>query len=127
MVYKEVNNILTTNKLENARLKPEDITQINLTTYRVLAQSQEGLHVENKAEIIRISKTGGSSLTTIPGDYDPTETPTVDEPDGDESEDVTIIPPTGLTTDYITYAVLAVCSLGIVILGVILIKKYVLK
>lgn len=127
VVYKEVNNILTTNKLENISLKPEDITQINLTTYRVLAQSQEGLHVENDAEIIRISKTGGSSITTVPGNYNPTETPRVDEPDSDESEDVTIIPPTGLTTDYTTYAVLAVCSLGIVILGVVLIKKYVLK
>ena len=42
------------------------------------------------------------------------------------SEDISILPPTGLETYYIPYIILAISSLGILISGIVLIKKFVL-
>ena len=98
-----------------------------LNTFKTLPSSldEENSIFDNNAEIIKIIKTGGSTITTTPGNYVPSEG--VKEVDEAESETVTIIPPTGLSINYIAYTLLGISSLGIMITGIVLIKKYVLK
>ena len=113
-------------------LKPQgDNTQneVILKAYRILANTaiddeDEGV-LENYAEIIRVEKSGGASLITIPGNYTP-NTNSQTEYDSDTSESLTIVPPTGRVTDYIAYAMLAISTLGILVAGIILIKKLVI-
>ena len=85
----------------------------------------EDSEMGNDAEIIKVIKSGGSTLTTTPGNYIPSEG--VKEVDEAKSETVTIIPPTGRITNYIAYTLLSISSLGILVSGIILIKKFVLK
>ena len=123
--------VLVTESLGNVALSPigdesqTSTTMITLKGYRLLANDDEDF-VENNAEIIKVTRNnGGSSLVTIPGNYVPGESDTYEE-DNAMSQNVTVTPPTGLMSDYIAYAILAISSLGILISGIILIKKYVL-
>ena len=100
---------------------------VNLKAYRLLSGTGEETFTENNAEIIRVLKDkGGSVLITTPGNYNPRDLST-SEIDDARSQSLVILPPTGLTTNYIAYILLAISSLGIVVAGVILIKKFVLK
>lgn len=83
---------------------------------------------DNSSEIVEVKKNGGSSLITIPGNYTQ-NLANSKEYDDDESATITILPPTGSDTNsnYITYTIIAISSLGILIVGIILIKKFVLK
>ena len=103
-------------------------TEITFECSRLLAASQEGLDVENDAEIIEVQKTWGSVLKTIPGNYVPSEGLTSESRELDDSSaDVIVVPPTGNGVNYIAYTILAITSLGILVCGIILIKKYGLK
>ena len=101
-------------------------TSISLTLkgQKLISNNEESL-LENNAEIIEIKKTGGSSLVTIPGNYIPSTN--ISEYDNSKSETVEVIPPTGLGYNYIAYTILAISSLGILVCGIILIKKKILK
>lgn len=124
----QTNKVLNTQSLSK-QLQPEGLTktETTLSVYRMLPATieDEDSEMGNDAEIIKIIKTGGSSLTTTPGTYIPSEG--VQEIDETKSETVTIVPPTGLTVNYIAYTLLAISSLGILVSGIILIKKFVLK
>ena len=61
---------------------------------------------------------------SVVGNQDPTITP--QELDADVAEVVRILPPFGSTMDYIMIAIVAVVAIGIVITGVIFIKKKVI-
>ncbi len=104
---------------------------IELNAYRQLPSvlREEDSSVGNNSEIIKIKKSGGSTITTKIGNYEPSNDALEGEKEEDEatSEILTIIPATGLTTDDIAYIILAISSLGTLICGIILIKKYVLK
>lgn len=102
----------------------ESTAGVTLRGYKLLANNEENL-LDNNAEIIKIRKTGGSSLITIPGNYIPNTTS--HEVDDDKAETVYVLPPTGIGINYIAYTMLAISSLGILVCGIILIKKYVLK
>ncbi len=131
---KQTNALMYTETLKK-ELKPiaaginKEQTQIltTLNAYRQLPSvlREEDSSVGNNSEIIKVIKSGGSTITTLVGDYNPSK----GEKEEDEatSEILTIIPATGLTTDYIAYTLLAISSLGILICGVMLIKKFVLK
>ena len=110
-------------------LRPKGITEKegNLKVYRMLPSmlQEEDSTMGNDAEIIKIVKSGGASVTTIPGNYIPSEG--VKEVDEAKSETVTIVPPTGGGFNVIAYTLLAISSLGILVSGIILIKKLVLK
>lgn len=86
---------------------------------------EEDTNIGNDAEIIKVIKSGGSTLTTMPGNYIPSEG--VKEVDEAKAENIFIVPPTGRTTNYIAYILLTISSLGILVSGIILIKKIVLK
>jgi len=115
--------IVKTDKLSQV-LEPENSKTIGLVGYKLLSVNDETV-LENNAEIIQVEKTGGSTLITTPGNYIPGVS--ASEVDDDISEIVTVIPPTGLETDYISYIILALSSLGVLVAGIILIKKLVLK
>lgn len=125
---KTTNTIMHTEKLSKD-LQPIGDTSVEttMTTYKILPSvfQDEDSTVGNDAEIIQITKNGGSTITTTPGNYEPSEG--VKEVDESESEEVIVVPPTGLNTDYIAYTLLAISSLGILIAGIILIKKLVLR
>ena len=126
----QTNKILLINELEK-ELKPINLgessvetVEVFIKTSRLLSNNEENL-LDNHAEIIKVEKNGGgASLVTVPGNYIPRTSET--EYDDDHSETVYVIPPTGLKVDYIAYTLLAISSLGILICGIILIKKYVI-
>ena len=94
---------------------------------RKLLSINDETFLENHAEIIKVKRNnGGSVLITTPGNYVPSDLSTSEE-DNSVSESVTVLPPTGLETDYIAYTLLTLSSLGILVSGIILIKKYVLR
>ncbi|MCI8471072.1 MAG: hypothetical protein HFJ35_06395, partial [Clostridia bacterium] len=88
---------------------------------------QDGITLDNSAEIIQVEKSGGAPLITIPGNYVTSTSERPGECDGDRAESVIITPPTGLSTNDIAYIILAISSLGVLTSGIILIKKFVLK
>ncbi len=115
---------------ENPELEPNQTTDIFLVTSRVLTNNVD-MVVNNEAELVEIEKTGGSSLrvgvstSVIPGNYIPgTEQHEVDD---SSAEQGIITPPTGLSTDIVMYIILTVTALGITVIGIVLIKKYVMK
>ena len=98
--------------------------EIQLNGSRLVSTTLDGTQIENDAEIIKVEKTGGSTLTTMPGNYEPTEWQKTTEVD-DSRADLTIVPPTGETTNIIAYIILGISSLGILAVGIILIKKFI--
>ena len=106
-----------------------------LIVSRQLSTTADDLAYENDIEVVRL--TGGKPPTTsTPGNYDPTtnqsydpgtDTYGGDEPDDDEVE-IVITPPTG-TTDipYMTYGIIGITVLVVIGVGIIIIKKKVLK
>lgn len=129
-VLNSTNKVVTSDELAKTKLSPLEgnkSTTLSVTGYKILANgSEEETVLENNAEIIQVTKTGGAMLHTTPGNYIPGDMSTT-EPDDAMSERFTIIPPTGNGVNYIAYAVLIISSLGILTAGIILIKKYVLK
>lgn len=127
-ILAQTNTIINTDQFKG-NLRPEGDTtrDMTLNLYRILpsVMQDEDSTLDNDTEIIKIIKTGGSTLTTTPGNYVPTDSPK--EVDEAEAETVTIVPPTGLTVNYIAYTLLAISSLGILVSGIILIKKFALK
>ncbi len=129
--YKKI--IKYTNDEINLELEPGETKSIGLTTTRLLSSSVEELSIEeNEVEIIKVQQSGGRPVTPIPGNYIPTElvnrdqNPT-EESDDTQSESVIITPPTGLEFDYIAYTLIAISGLGVLGLGIVLIRKFVIK
>lgn len=84
------------------------------------------LTYENIVEVVKTSNTvGRKNEYSIVGNQDPTTTP--QEVDSDMAEVVKILPPFGLTNMYTTIAVITLTSVTILIVGIIFIRKKVLK
>ena len=124
----QTNTVAHTEKLSQY-LQPKGIREKEgtLKVYRMLPSvlQDEDSTMGNDAEIIKIVKSGGASVTTIPGNYVLSEG--VKEVDEARSEIVTIVPPTGGGINVIAYTLLAISSLGILVSGIILIKRWVLR
>ena len=122
--------IITTDQLKDDVLKPigndsETSTTALLSAHKLLSNNDETF-LENNAEIIVVKKNnGGPVITTIPGNYEPGNTYTSEEDDS-EAPGVTIVPPTGQTTNTVSYIIIAISSLAIIVAGIILIKKFVI-
>ena len=109
------------------------VTDTSLIVSKQLSTSTDDLTYENDIEIVKIK--GRKPEDSIPGNYDPTtnqsydpgtDTFTEDEPDDDEVE-VTITPPTGESRDYWIYGIIGISILIIIGVGVVIIRKKVLK
>lgn len=100
-------------------------TKVELISSRLLSKNDE-IILSNKTEIIEIEKTGGRPPIPIPGNFDPS-TNEPKEPDGDTSEEIIILPPTGLSENTMIYIILGISTLGILTSGIILIKRFVLR
>jgi len=90
---------------------------------RTLAISDENRE-ENHVEIIEIA--GIRKINSaIPGNYNPSESGP-DEPDNDKITMV-ITPPTGIATNYILYIIAGAMTLIILVAGIVVIKKKVIR
>ena len=105
----------------------------SMVVSKLLSTSTDDLTYENDIEIIKLK--GRKTYDSIPGNYNPTtnesydpytDTYTGDELDDDEVE-VTITPPTGENKVYWIYGVVGAVMLIVIGLGVVIIKKKVLK
>lgn len=125
---KENNNMVLTYSTDKlGKLIPGESADIkDVVQSRMLSTTIDETSVENNSEILEIVKTGGAPIKTIPGNYIPTDEATY-ESDSSKSENVVIVPPTGLNTYIIEWTIIALLSLGILIPGIVLIKKYILK
>lgn len=116
---------------ENAYLSPAGMKNSNKTSVEMIVSKliapNEEFELGNQAEIIRTIKTGGAILESTHGNYDPVKTPNVGEADDSTAEDVTIIPPTGEDRNYIVPIVIGTSMMLILGVGVVIIKKFVLK
>lgn len=128
LIIDKLSNPLKPRKANQKENEPDTSTEQELKAYRLLSNTalDEGISMNNMAEIIKIQKTWGAPVITIPGNYTPSAS-NHHEQDDSTSETVTVVPPTGLDTNYIAYTLLAISSLGLLVSGIVLIKKLVLK
>lgn len=125
---KKYNTIIDTKKLA-IPLKPGETTtpvSLVLTQSMTAQNTADDRTYNNIAEITTISNSVGRRMAySIQGNQDPTaEEPT--EVDSVKSEEVIVIPPTGIG-EIVTYIALAIGVLVILTTGIIFIKKKVLK
>ena len=121
----EEKTILYTDSLKGYHLEPKQTAEVMLNVSKILTTTDE-ISLDNETEIVEITKTGGSKpIQSIPGNYVPGKGKT--EIDDSMAETTIITPATGENRDYIGYTLLLISSLGILIAGVIFIKKRVLK
>ena len=102
-----------------------------ITGTRLLATTVSELSVEeNKTEIVKVEQTGGSPIALVPGNYVPEDGDPLTlthELDSSASGRVIITPPTGLEFDYMSYVIIAIVGLGVLGVGIILIRKFIIK
>lgn len=95
---------------------------ITLYATKVLS-STDSINEDNRVEIIEL--TGKRTVKeSIPGDYNPTNVP--DEQDSDKVK-IQITQPTGTTVNYIVYIISVVATFAILVSGIVIIKKKVVK
>ena len=117
--------MLYTESLKGYNLRPTDSAIVMLNVSKLLASS-ENIELDNETEIVKVEKTGGSDITSIPGNYIPGTGPSV-EPDDDMAEVVIVTPNTGENLNYIIPIAVLVVAFVIIGTGVIVIKKKVLN
>ena len=97
-----------------------------LTQLITAENDTDDLTYRNIVEIVRTSNTvGRKNEFSVGGNQNPSEDP--QEMDSDRSETVRILPPFGETGIYYIIAITIIAAVGIIIVGVIFIKKKVLK
>ncbi len=97
-----------------------------LTQLITAENDTDDLTYRNIVEIVRTSNTvGRKNEYSVGGNQDPSQEP--QEMDSDRSETVRILPPFGETGIYYIIAITIIAAVGIIIVGVIFIKKKVLK
>ena len=124
-VYNELksgdHSILTTETFEEVGTGSEKSVKLYAT--KVLATS-DSIDEENRVEIIEL--TGKRTVKeSIPGNYNPA-TNGPKEPDSDEVK-FQVTPPTGTTVNYMLYIMSAVVTFAILVIGIAIIKKKIIK
>lgn len=126
------NTIITTESLNKA-LKPAILGNGESTTSTPLVLTQlittendtDDLTYENIVEIVKTSNTVGRRMEySVVGNQNPSEEP--EELDSDKAEVVKILPPFGNAGIYIIIAIITIAAVGVIITGIIFIKKKVL-
>ena len=119
-------SVLTTNELASEKMAIGDTNDTLALEESKLLSSNDEILLDNDVEIITIEKNGGSTVETVPGNYNPVDGSTSEEDDS-RAQHIIIVPPTGLPTYYIEYTILGLSCLGILVAGIVLIKRFVLK
>ena len=131
VVYNDENStinektILYTESLSRYNLEPTQNATVMLNVSKLLSASED-IELNNETEIVKVDKTGGSDLTSTPGNYIPSTGPSV-EPDDDMAETVIITPNTGENLNYIIPIVIGIAACVIIGTGIVFIKKKVLN
>lgn len=125
----QIDNVM---KDENAYLSPVGMknpstVSIEMLVSKLMAPTEE-FYVGNEAELIRTIKTGGSIVTETHGNYEPGNTAKEEgENDDSRAEDVTVLPPTGENQNYMIPIAIGISAMVLLGVGVVLIRKFVLK
>lgn len=124
-VKKDTGNIYATDVLNKNKDVSIEIHLGMLLTEDTADDVDDPMVYRNAAEIIQLDTFGRRDPEIIVGNYDPYNPEDETERDSSVTGTTTIIPPTG--ENRAVYIVLPIISIGIVIIGIILIKKKVLK
>ena len=125
--YKKVSNkkVYYTKALENKEILPGDsISTPNLKISQLLTTTK-GINFNNEAEIIKLSKNGGSTIRyIIPGNYVPEGKNC--ELDDSQAEEVIILPSTGKNLNFVLPITVSISAFIVLGVGIVLIKRKVL-
>ena len=137
VIYDEVkgrqNIIHLANPIFENMTPGSEAVDTSMVVSKQLSTSTDDMTYENDIEIVQLK--GRKTYDSIPGNYNPTtnesydpytDTYTEDELDDDEVE-VTITPPTGESRAYWIYGIIGISVLIIMGVGIVIIKKKVLK
>lgn len=126
-VYDVVRNLQNVIHLKNPvfeNMQPgSEAVDTSMVVTKQLSVSSDDLVYENDVEVVKLK--GRKTIDSIPGNYDPT-TNTPDEYDDDRVE-LTITGPTGENRQYIIYGAIGIGMLVIVGIGIVIIKRKILK
>lgn len=127
-LLKQYSTVVTAEAIpENTTIAPGESANATIALEKLLATSDD-LSYENNGEVVTITKTGGSSMTTTLGSYAKVllENPDAPALESDEAKayTVTIIPPTG-AENYTTYIIVSIVSLVALGAGIYVIRKIV--
>ncbi len=111
---------LVPNNVENNKQNLKQSEAVELKVSKLLTTTDE-ISLENEAEEVKVNKTGGRTLETVPGNYIPGTGAT--EADDSMAETTIVTPATGLNLNYILPIAIGVTALIILGVGVIIIKK----
>ena len=114
-----------TEALAGYDLQPTESATVMLNVSKLLTSSED-IELGNETEIVKVEKPGGPNITSIPGNYVPGTGPSVESDDG-MAEIVIVTPNTGENMNYILPIAITVIACVILGVGVVLIKKKVLK
>ena len=117
--------IFYTEALAGYDLQPTESATVMLNVSKLLTSSED-IELGNETEIVKVEKPGGPNITSIPGNYVPGTGPSVESDDG-MAEIVIVTPNTGENMNYILPIAITVIACVILGVGVVLIKKKVLK
>ena len=123
--------ILQSEKLKgNSIARGERTEPLKVTATKILTTiNNSDIELNNEAEVIQVTKTGGGALTTsdgskklIPGNYVPGSGKKVED-DDDMAQTFTITPNTGANLNYVLPISVGIGALAILGVGIIWIKK----
>jgi len=99
--------------------------EVKLYVRKALAVT-DSIEEKNRVEIIEY--TGGRAIKdTIPGNYNPATISRYEGEADDDRVDLIITPPTGTATNYVLYALAGIATLTILAVGIVFIKKKIIK
>lgn len=104
-------------------LEPTESNKIMLNVSKILTTTDE-ISLDTEAEEVQVTKTGGATLETTPGNYIPGQG--AQEADDSMAETTIVTPATGENLNYMIPIVIGTTALIILGAGVIIIKKKVI-
>ena len=126
LAEKDIHQILINETLTRSQLAPGETKTLDLVLTKTIsaADDTDDLSYTNIAEILQYTNLVGRRAD-LPGNQDPTKTPT--EADADRTETIVILPPFGANKAIASYIAIAIAVLAVVAGGVIVVKKKLLN
>lgn len=123
LVNKNLKDTIADQPYTISTIEADNITETKLTISQLITKENSQGGYECKVEIVELENAAGRKMeTSIVGNFNPTEPPK--EKDEAKAEDVTVMPPFGI--GQVFYYVLAIVIAGVLVIGIIFIKKKVL-